>query len=249
MLDFKAHKVSITVLLSITFLSIFLATIAWGVLKSKDDMVKIKEAQTQEAHFLLATVDFATEQQRLVLYVRDIVYDEWKRIKYKGNYDKAFEIAFAIVKEATKYPYVPVEQYALFMASIQYQESRFQDSAKSPMDALGIAQFVPSTGRMMARIIGVEYSDSLLYNAEASIRMQAIFLDILMSSNHMDMELVAAEYNGGNNGPWYWAHDKSKLSNETLKYVPEVMNRYKGFLEVYKTYRVTLEAAAQQAQQ
>ena len=243
MLDFKAHKVSITILLTTTLLALFLAAIAWGVLKGHKDLAQIKEAQTQEAHFLIATVDFATEQQRLMLFTRDIIFEEWKRIKYKGNYDKAFAIASAIVKEATKYPYMSVEEYALFMVSIQYQESRFQDTARSPMDALGIAQFTQSTGRMMARIIGVEFSDSLLCNADAAIRMQAVFLDILLTSNKNNFELVAAEYNGGNNGPWYWEHDKSKLSNETLKYVPEVMNRYKGYLESYKTYRVTLKAA------
>lgn len=241
--DLKNHKVSITVLFVTTILSVFLAVIAWGLVKSHTDLFQIKEAQSQEAHFLMATVDFATEQQRLTLYIRDIIFEEWGRIKHKGNYDKAFAIASAIVKEATKYPYQPVEQYALFMTSIQYQESRFLDSAKSPMDAMGIAQFVPSTGRMMARIIGVEFSDSLLLNADASIRMQAVFLDILLTSNHQDFELVAAEYNGGNNGPWYWAHDKSKLSPETAKYVPEVTGRHKAYLKAYKTYRVTLKAA------
>ena len=241
--ELKSHKVSITVLAVTTILAIFLAAIAWGLIKNHGELSQIKEAQTQEAQFLLATVDFATEQQRLTLYIRDIVFDEWKRIKYKGSYDKSFIIASTIVKEATKYPYIPVDQYALFMTSIQYQESCFKDSAKSEMDAKGIAQFSQTTGRMVARMLGMEFNDSLLFNAEASIRMQAVFLDILMASNHQNVELVAAEYNGGTKGPWYWAHDKSKLSNETLKYVPEVVSRYKGYLEAYKTYRVALKAS------
>ena len=105
MLDPKTHKVLITVIFTATLLTALLGVMSWGLLKSRNDLAQVKEAQTQEAHFLLATVDFATEQQRLALFIRDIVFEEWGRIKYKGNYDKAFSIASAIVKEATKYPY------------------------------------------------------------------------------------------------------------------------------------------------
>jgi hypothetical protein len=242
--EIKAKKMTVVILVSSLVLSVLLAVIAWQVLKGHSELDQIKEAQTQEAHFLMATVDFATEQQRLTLFIRDVVFDEWKRVKYKGTYDKAFSIATAIVKESTKYPYMSVEQFALLMTSIQDQESLFQEStSNSTSGAKGIAQFMPSTGRMMARVIGVEYNDSLLYNAETAIRMQGVYLDILLSTYSGDVEAVVAEYNGGSWGPVYWKHDKSRLSQETLKYVPDVVSRYHGYLEEFKTYKVTLKAA------
>ena len=244
-----ATKTQKIIIASVFFIAVLLGVATTALVKGHFEINKIKEAQTQEAQFLMSSVDFATEQQKLTLFVRDVIMDEWTRIKFKdGGYDKAFSIAIADVREATKYPYMSLPEMALLITSVQYQESRFNAEALNDASgASGIGQFVPSTGRIMARVLGIEYSDTLLFNAETSIRMQGAYLDILLASHDRDVELALAEYNYGPNGPLYWRKDKSKLSPEALKYIPEVSSRYKGYLEAYKTYRVSLKASAPEA--
>lgn len=208
------------------------------------EMGSIKEAQTQEAQFLLSTLDFKTEQQKAILFIRDEILGEWKRIGYKnGSYDKAFTIAMAVVRESIKYPYMSFPDMALLMAAMLHQESSFNEAAVSDHGAKGIAQFMPSTARMIASRVQLEYTDTLLYNTEAAIRLQATYLDIIFASNNYEIEPSLAEYNSGTWGAIYWRSDKAKLSPETRAYVPSIMARYKKYQEKYKAYQVYLKAA------
>jgi hypothetical protein len=208
------------------------------------ELATIKKAQTQEAHFLLSTLDFKTEQQKIILFIRDQILTEWARINYKkGNYDRAYGISSALVRESLKYPYMPVPDMALLMAAMLKQESSFMDSAISSHGATGIAQFMPSTARIIARILQVEYSDTLLFNPEVAVRFQGAYLDIILSSHKYVIEPSLAEYNGGTWSAIYWKTDHSRLSPETKAYVPEIMQRFRGYQKAYKTYQVSLAAA------
>lgn len=208
------------------------------------EMGKIKEAQIQEAQFLLSTLDFKTEQQKAVLFIRDVILEEWKRIGYKkGSYDKAFTVAMTVVRESIKYPYMSFPDMALLMAAMLHQESSFNHEAVSSHGARGIAQFMPSTARVISSRVQVEYTDTLLFNVETSIRFQAAYLDIIFASNKYEIEPSLAEYNSGTWGAIYWRTDKSKLSPETRAYVPSIVSRFKNYQSRYKTYQVYLKAA------
>lgn len=240
-----SDKKLVTVLLVIclVFLTILgiTAKIAYNIYTK---MGSIEESQTQEAQFLLSTKDFKTEQQKAILFLRDEILGEWKRIGYKkGSPDKACTIAMTIVRESIKYPYMSFPDMALLMAAMLNQESSFNESAVSPHGAKGIAQFMPSTARMIAGRVQIEYTDTLLHQTETAIRFQAVYLDIIFASNKYEIEPSLAEYNSGTWGAIYWRSDKSKLSPETQAYVPSIMARYKKYQEKYKTYQVYLKAA------
>ena len=221
-----------------------LAILGLGARVAYTQLTSIKNSQTQEAQFLLGTLDFKTEQQKIILFVRDQILAEWSRIGYKrGSYDRAFTISSALVKESLKYPYMPVPDMALLMAAILKQESCFMDSANSSHGAMGIAQFMPSTARTISRIVQIEYTDSLLYNPEVAIRFQGVYLDILLTSHNYKVEPALAEYNGGTWGAIYWKTDKSKLDPETKAYVPEIMKRFREYQDAYKVYQVSLAAS------
>lgn len=205
------------------------------------ELAKIRENQTKEAQFLMSIPSFETERQRLTLYVRDVIKEKWDSIYYRaGTYDRAYDIASVIMEEAVKYPYAPAHETALFSAAVLSQESAFLDTLVSVVGAKGMPQFMPSTARTIFRIVGMEYQDSLLQNYRVSIRMQAVLLDILHATYGGDRQLMLADYHGG---PWqvyYYKTKSPKLDPVTTKYVPEVMGRYKKYLDTYKTYKAKL---------
>jgi len=92
--------------------------------------------------------------------------------------------------------------------AIARQESEFDPRAVSPADARGLLQVLPGTAQMMARRIGMEYSEARLtgdgpYNA----RLGAEYLAQLSEEFGRSWVLVAAGYNAGPGRPRRWVQD------------------------------------------
>ena len=226
-------------------LSILVSSMGWAFFQFYGKMVRalteVKSIQsTQHAdhvetrHFLLSTIDWKTHRQKLILFMRDEIVREWSLLDQDIDYDKAYCIAENNMKEYEKYPYIDV----LLILALQWNESRFCDTAVSPAGALGIMQIMPATGRLLAGFFHMEYSNSLLINITTSIRFGTKYLDVLYAQ-YGEPEIVLAAYNGGFWQAHYYREGiKKKLSPETASYVPTILNKWKEYKEKFKVYRI-----------
>jgi soluble lytic murein transglycosylase-like protein len=89
-------------------------------------------------------------------------------------------------------------------------------------EARGLYQIWPATGRLLARVLGREYSDEMLYDPATNTDMAALYLDILSSTYH-DERMVLAEYNGGPINAGYLRARSVRVATETSDYVDKVI--------------------------
>jgi hypothetical protein len=78
---------------------------------------------------------------------------------------------------------------------------------------------------MLAGMLGWEYSNEMLYEAERNTEMAALYLDVLMTA-YNDLGMALAEYNGGPINAGYYRAGSRRTSAETQDYVPKVLAQY-----------------------
>ncbi|MFD1797720.1 lytic transglycosylase domain-containing protein [Paracoccus aurantiacus] len=100
-----------------------------------------------------------------------------------------------------------------FLARLIWKESRFEPSAVSHAGAEGIAQFIPST----ARIVGLHDP----YNPAEAIQVSANYLRRLRDF-YGSIGLAAVAYNGGENRAARFLRDGGTLPYETQDYVEAI---------------------------
>lgn len=132
-----------------------------------------------------------------------------------GSYSGNADVDSAINEMAEKYNLDPA-----LLAAMAEQESGFNQSAQSEAGAMGIMQLMPGT----AEELGVDPSD-LRGNLEGGAKYLRQMLDMYDG----DVEKALAAYNAGPGSLDSVNGDISKLSGETQKYVPSVMERYNKF--------------------
>lgn len=206
----------------------------------KQEMSIIRQTQDEQYsrhvetnQFLLSTIDWSARRMKLILFMRDQIVSEWKRISQQVNLDEAYYISETIVRECENYSYIE----PFFVLSTQYIESSFRKKAISKVGARGINQIMPSTGRLLAGYFGMEYSDSLLFNIQTSTKF-AIKLFDLLYAQYNQWDVVLADYNGG---PWqahYFLKDKKSLAKETSDFVPNVLKRKVMYDSLFLRYKI-----------
>jgi hypothetical protein len=97
-----------------------------------------------------------------------------------------------------------------FLARLIWQESKFRQSAVSPVGAQGVAQFMPRT----ANAYGLENP----FDPLAALPASARFLGELRNT-FGNLGLAAAAYNGGAGRVQNWLARRNKLPEETRNYV------------------------------
>lgn len=132
-----------------------------------------------------------------------------------GSYSGDADVDSAINEMAEKYNLDPA-----LLAAMAEQESGFNQSAQSEAGAMGIMQLMPGT----AEGLGVDPSD-LRGNLEGGAK----YLRQMLDKYNGDVEKALAAYNAGPGSLDSVNGDISKLSGETQKYVPSVMERYNKF--------------------
>lgn len=132
-----------------------------------------------------------------------------------GSYSGDADVDSAINEMAEKYNLDPA-----LLAAMAEQESGFNQSAQSEAGAMGIMQLMPGT----AEGLGVDPSD-LRGNLEGGAK----YLRQMLDKYNGDVEKALAAYNAGSGSLDSVNGDISKLSGETQKYVPSVMERYNKF--------------------
>ena len=166
---------------------------------------------------LAVGISFESKHRQLLLGIRDEILSTNPRVRISD----AFEYATLIMQASDKYPSVD----PLMFLSIGIIESRYDVRATSVVGAKGLYQIWPSTGRMLARSLGWEYSDALLYDPVTNTEMAALYLDILFAA-YNDRSVVLAAYNGGPRNAGHYRSGSERIAAETRDYVVKVSAVY-----------------------
>jgi len=172
------------------------------------------QAGLQELH---AGIRFDSVRQRLLLGMRD----EILRVNGTLGLGEAYLYAELLLDATDKYPSVD----PLLLFSIGIVESGFDTRARSQANARGLYQIWPATGRMLAGMLGWEYSDEMLFESDRNTEMAALYLDVLFTT-YNDLGMVLAEYNGGPVNAGYYRAGSHRTTPETADYVPKVLEQY-----------------------
>jgi soluble lytic murein transglycosylase len=121
---------------------------------------------------------------------------------------------------------------ALVMGLIR-QESAFNQKARSPADARGLMQLLPSTGRALAKSSRIQYSSARLFQAEINIKLGTRHLAGLIRKYDGREELALAAFNAGDSRVQLWTSRADHLDmaefveripfSETRGYVKQVL--------------------------
>jgi soluble lytic murein transglycosylase len=130
------------------------------------------------------------------------------------------------------------------IAALIAQESTFTEDIKSPANAYGLMQLLPSTGRQYARMLGLtrRFSISLLTTAEPNIKMgTAYFADLVKQFGGAHYAL--ATYNAGPNRVARWIAERPGIERdefiddipfpETQNYVKRVLGTAEEYRRIY----------------
>ncbi len=128
------------------------------------------------------------------------------------------------------------------IAALIAQESTFTADVKSPANAYGLMQLLPSTGRQYAKAVNKRYSLSLLTTAETNIRMgTAYFADLVRQFGAAHYAL--ATYNAGPSRVAHWMAlrpgiDRDEFIDdipfpETQAYVKKILGTAEDYRRLY----------------
>jgi hypothetical protein len=175
---------------------------------------------------LEAGIGYDARRRQLLLGMRDHIL----RVSPRAAVGDAYLYARLALDAGEKYPAVD----PLLLLAIGTVESGYDPQAKSHADARGLYQIWPSTGRLLARSLGWEWSEQMLYDPQKNTEAAALYLDILFAA-YNDPQMVLAEYNGGPLNAGYYRAEAGALAAETKSYVPRVLQLYGRLKEQFES--------------
>jgi soluble lytic murein transglycosylase len=126
------------------------------------------------------------------------------------------------------------------MAALVAQESTFIPDIRSPANAIGLMQIVPSTGRRYARVLGIRrFSPSMLQRPETNVQLGTAYYSDLVR-RFGDDHLALASYNAGEHRVVRWIAERPGLDrDEFIDDIPfpETQNYVKRILGMAEDYR------------
>jgi soluble lytic murein transglycosylase len=144
------------------------------------------------------------------------------------------------------------------IAALIAQESTFTEDIKSPANAYGLMQLLPSTGRQYAKRLGMpkRFSLNMLTTAETNIRMgTAYFADLVRQFGGAHYAL--ATYNAGPNRVSRWIAERPGIDRdefidnspfpETQNYVKRILGTAEDYRRLYGSESTTADDAAEAA--
>lgn len=200
-------------------------------IKSTQKETRIENTRTNQ--FLLLTISWLTQRQKMLLYMRDIIIKEWQRAGAEQDYNKAYVKADAILKECERYPRID----PFSMLSVQRNESSFLDTVTSSAGARGSWQFMTSTAMLLCEATGILFNDRVYTDPVISTRLAGKYFEILFAAYPESCDLARfADYNGGPTQAYYYLYNKSKLSEETRTFVNNVYNTREEYRKGFPGY-------------
>ena len=168
---------------------------------------------------------------------------------FQEQYAKAlsvYSIKYDVVHIYATFPTIEYTDDNLIHAVIK-QESNFRIPSVSNKGAAGIMQIMPSTGKVLARSMGIKYSYyQLLKDEQYNIEMGKFYIDQLLKRYDNNKILALASYNAGASNVERWISkngDPRKMFNnmdvvEWIEKIPfeqtrEYISKILGFEMVY----------------
>ena len=132
------------------------------------------------------------------------------------------------------------------IAALMAQESTFTAEIRSAANAYGLMQIIPSTGRTLARQLGLRYTTSMLTQPETNVRMGTkYFKDLVVRFGGVHYAL--AGYNAGPNRVAAWQKEAPGLAQdefidnipftETQAYVKRILGTAEDYRRLYGSGR------------
>jgi len=189
--------------------------------------------QIRTNQLLLSSMDWSTKRQKYILFMRDMIISEWKRVgEKKIDISKAYNYSEIIMRNVENFPQIDPS----LILSMICVESAFGEKATSFRGAIGMLQIMPLTARPYFEVYGIPYSDSALYQPSLNLKIGIKYIADITSC-YPNMETSVAVYNGGKWGTYY-PDSMSKVPEETKKYVPAVVSKWKEYHNLFEVYRV-----------
>ena len=210
------------------------------------------EEKLEETELLLSQARFASGKYRESMLFAEgklneaIINGKAKKLPplhWKLAYPRAFYSQ--VLKYSREYNLDPY----LVLAVIR-EESRFNPKVVSWAKAHGLMQIIPSTGRGIARLLGIKpYYTTRLFEPEINIRMGCYYLSNLLKRFQGNTYLALAAYNGGPRkvrgwlNIWWRAYGdhvdidefiEGMPYQETTRYVQKVMASYMVYKRIYE---------------
>lgn len=108
-----------------------------------------------------------------------------------------------------------------FIFSIIRQESAFNTEARSPADAFGLMQLLPSVAKQLAKQNGLPYGEALdLYKPEINVPLGAFELKNLMRKYKDQYILAVSGYNANDSAIRGWL--KTRYRDDSVEFIEEV---------------------------
>lgn len=108
-----------------------------------------------------------------------------------------------------------------FVFSIIRQESAFNPRARSPVDAFGLMQLLPSLGKELSKNSKISYNEpDDLYDPEVNIPLGARELKNLLSKYDQQYILAVSAYNASGSAIRGWL--KTRFRDDSLEFIEEV---------------------------
>ncbi len=105
--------------------------------------------------------------------------------------------------------------------SIIRQESAFNPLARSPADAFGLMQLIPSTAREQQSLTGISISHfEDLYKPEVNIPIGASLLKSLSEKYNGQLILMSAAYNAGDKAVLNWVN--SRFKEDPIEFIEDI---------------------------
>jgi soluble lytic murein transglycosylase len=138
----------------------------------------------------------------------------------------------------------------LLIAAIIHSESKFNPVATSKKGALGLMQLLPSTGKEIAKELGINIlNEDELYEADKNIRIGFYYMAKLYREFNGNLIFALAAYNAGITRAKIWAKDYHGEDEETLiskipvsetrKFIKNTLHTYRLFKTIQKIKRIT----------
>ena len=130
-----------------------------------------------------------------------------------------------------------------YVAGVILAESSYDPQAVSSVNAQGLMQLLPSTGKWIAGKLGETYTEGCLFDPETNLRYGCWYLGFLMARYNGDMRLSSSAYHAGQGTVDKWlknpeySPDGVTLSvipyQSTETYVQRVLSYYEKYSEIY----------------
>jgi soluble lytic murein transglycosylase len=126
-----------------------------------------------------------------------------------------------------------------YLYAIMHKESGFDRHTHSYADARGLLQMIPATTRRVAAVLGIEYTDDLLFDPERNIQTGSWYIGHLLEKFRGQIPIGAGSFNCGPRSVMRWLDQKGERPmDEFVELVPytQTRNYMKKVTEIYARY-------------